>query len=425
MSEKHEMVFEIPAELISGFRGLSIDIGGSLMKFAYRGKEDKRINAGNQKPNTGRLHLVSFPKGEMKQALEYVRERADITRDGLSDTTTICSTGVGCAMWAASICEAFNVQLQNVSEFDCNVRSFYYLAHRLTRDQLIERFDYTTVTESIAEARGMRLLADMAIAAGMSRAKPSTGQSFDELTRRFIERSGDNVEGVGGREAGGSCGSEAAVPMAEAEPDMFPCMLVACGSGTMFSLIEKDGEFQIVDVLNRGGSSFLGLGNLILGVKTFTELIELASKGDNRNVDSFSDFMSTSKAFTKETNDLYHAMGSATSYLQFSFGHAIEANKGDLKSEDIALALLSHIVRDLLQSLVYLCQAHGIRRIFMLGGLCNHPFVRRVITAEFIIRTLTQRVFVENDQYIEIDFVKASAYIGAIGCAINDTEKFI
>jgi hypothetical protein len=61
----------------------------------------------------------------------------------------------------------------------------------------------------------------------------------------------------------------------------------------------------------------------------------------------------------------------------------------------------------------------------MLGGLCNHPFVRRVITADFVSRSLMQRVFMQNDHYIEMDFVKASAYIGAIGCAINDTEKFV
>jgi type II pantothenate kinase len=248
---------------------------------------------------------------------------------------------------------------------------------------------------------------------------PSSGRTFNDALRRVMDRSAAAASlATGGNR----------IPLVEAEPDVFPCLTVACGSAAMYTLVDKDGKYAVVDGLSNGGSAFLGLGNIAVGAKTFTELIELASKGDHRNVDFFNSFraMATGESLSKQENDLYKKVEStSSSYPLYCFGRAVGVNRDELKREDVARAVLNYVVRDIVKSVQFLCQIHGVGRVFFYGGLCNHPFVRSAVTAEFIYRMLFHRAVDEIDRYVEFDFIRPGAYLGALGCAVDDVEKFI
>jgi pantothenate kinase len=392
-----------------------VDVGGTLMKFVYRSKADVTDDAVG---NLNRLHLVAFNKHEMAEALAYIHQRADITTDGCSDgTATIYTAGTGSSELSAGISEGLGVQIENLSEFDCNPCAFYYLAHRLSRDQLLEPFVGEAIYEPMAEMRTMKLICDVSAASGLSRAKGNEGLSYQDAIQRLEQRASSTVD---------TAAPALVPPIAEAEPEIFPCLIVACGSSVMFTVISGDGEYHVVDGLYRCGSALLGLGNLILGTSSFEELVEMASRGDSHNVDKYTDFLVDSEHFTSDPNDLFYVLRSATSpFLLYSFGRAAAARKDELKREDIARSLLGYVIRDVIQSLQYLCLARHIRRVFFFGGFCDHPFVRRLITAEFVCRMLHMKIFDEIEDYIEFDFVKAGMYLGALGCAVNDVEKFL
>jgi len=61
--------------------------------------------------NYDHLHVVSFPRRELSSALEYVRQRASITRGSGDDARpTIHTTGVGCTQHGSLIADTFNVK---------------------------------------------------------------------------------------------------------------------------------------------------------------------------------------------------------------------------------------------------------------------------------------------------------------------------
>jgi pantothenate kinase len=417
------MVFTVPAELVSRFKGASLDIGGSLIKFVYRDIEDKDFNTNNAE--RGRLRLVSFPKCNLTEALDYVRQRVDISRnsddngDGPASPTVIYATGFGVPEMAPAISEALNVQIDfHIDEGEFNTRSFVYLARHLSRQELLEPFPVEATAEPLDHVNYvMQIFRGMP--EGIRSHVPSSGRTFNDALRRVMDRSA----AVASLATGGN-----RIPLVEAEPDVFPCLTVACGSAVMYTLVDKDGRYTLVDGLNNGGSAFLGLGNIAVGAKTFTELIQLASKGDHRNVDFFYSFraMASGESLSKQENDMYHKLESTTSsYPLYCFGRAVGVNRDELKREDVARAVLNYVVRDIVKSAQFLCQIHGVGRVFFYGGLCNHPFVRSAITAEFIYRMLFHRLAVEIDRYIEFDFIRPGTYLGALGCAVNDVEKFI
>ena len=62
-----------------------------------------------QETKLGHIHLVSFPRNEINEALEYIRENAEMTRVG-DEPTPIYTTGVGCTEFGKLICEKLNVK---------------------------------------------------------------------------------------------------------------------------------------------------------------------------------------------------------------------------------------------------------------------------------------------------------------------------
>ena len=76
-------------------------------------------------------------------------------------------------------------------------------------------------------------------------------------------------------------------PMHFVDPsdNIYPYLLVNIGSGVSFLKVSGPREYQRVGGTSLGGGTLWGLLSLLTGARTFDEMLELASKGDNSKVD--------------------------------------------------------------------------------------------------------------------------------------------
>jgi len=107
--------------------------------------------------------------------------------------------------------------LQQQAEYDCAVKAFIYLAAHLPIDELLEPVMDEAFEQMVLGMKNM-----IAIAAAHQ-----GGNSFFDP---HIDING--VEAALGRSS--SQVSAVGVPLCEAEPDMFPCLVVVCGSALAF-----------------------------------------------------------------------------------------------------------------------------------------------------------------------------------------------
>ncbi len=76
-------------------------------------------------------------------------------------------------------------------------------------------------------------------------------------------------------------------PMHFASPsdDIYPYLLVNIGSGVSFLKVSGPREYQRVGGTSLGGGTLWGLLSLLTGARTFDDMLDMASRGDNSKVD--------------------------------------------------------------------------------------------------------------------------------------------
>ena len=151
--------------------------------------------------------------------------------------------------------------------------------------------------------------------------------------------------------------------------DPYPYLLVNIGSGV--SMVRVDGpgdnEHARVSGSSLGGGTFWGLCRLLTGARSFDEMLELSSRGDNTRVD-----MLVGDIYGKDRD--YSAIGLAASTIASSFGKAAAA---DLDLEcydraDVAMALCRMVSYNI-GHLAYLnAKRYGLSRVFF--GKCGFFF---------------------------------------------------
>jgi pantothenate kinase len=415
MANVRELILTVPVELAERFSGLAIDMGGTLMKFVYRRKDETETVSG--KSTSSVLRLVSF-RSQLDVALDYVRQWADLRRNSEDGTVTIRATGLSSDTFRDAITNALDVKVEYLMETDCVVCAFTYLAHRLPRSELLEPFQKDAITEPMQDILSINAGYKSMVEAKVTKATSASNASLNEVVRCLLEKSSRVAENAASD-----------VALTEAEPDVFPCLFVVVGSTTSVQRIEKDGTFQLVDCSMHSGKSYFGIGKMLTGCQTFDDLIDMASKGNKRNVHQYTTAFSktdegswNSAADAATADNFYAEVKQPTPSLMYGFGEAADSDPGKLKPEDVAHAWLSHAASEIARSVQLACHLRRIKRVFFAGGFCSRPFVRHVITAEFAYRLLQQLACDEVGDYIDFDFVKAGECIGALGCAVADLQ---
>jgi len=377
-----------------------MDWGGSVLKAVIRSKENVEELQNDKVSKTGHLQLVHLATGFGAEGLSYIAEHASIT----SDSNPVYVTGLGCSANGKLICDKLNIKIENILEFDCFIKAFRYLAANLSRADLFDPFDVEATKEPMEIVMQQVAMMKEMIEQGQSSAENMNLDHFDPMA------------------SFGMVVNDSALPVSEVELDLYPCLLVMAGSGFGFMKVNSDGTFQLLDGSNRGGRTLQGLASILTGCQSYDQVVDLAAKGNNHNVDTFSDELFQSSGAVEGDDSMYVKASNLSPSLLYCFGKGVGSEASDFKPEDIARALVNKTVQDLVQTMSLICQAAGLKRVCLCGSFINSPFIRKVITTETVRRNLFLQALGQSG--IKLDFVKAGGHLGALGALITQFEKF-
>lgn len=194
----------------------------------------------------------------------------------------------------------------------------------------------------------------------------------------------------------------------KADPNIFPYILVNIGSGVSILKVESDEVFERLGGTATGGGTFWGLGCLLTNKRGFDELLQLAERGDHRNVDML-------------VRDIYGGdyvtQGLPGELIASSFGKATYNDKGQTKfsDADIARSLLLAISNDIGQIASLYATVHKMNKVYF-GGyfLRNHPLS---------MHTISYSIKYWSHGKVRPLFLRHEGYLGAIGAFLYGTEK--
>ncbi|KAK2586990.1 hypothetical protein KPH14_010961 [Odynerus spinipes] len=193
-------------------------------------------------------------------------------------------------------------------------------------------------------------------------------------------------------------------------PNIFPYMLVNIGSGVSILKVESDEVFERVGGTATGGGTFWGLGSLLTKGKGFDELLQLAERGDHRNVDMLvkdiygGDYTSQGLSGELIASSFGKAMFSCNNHEQLQFSEA-----------DIARSLLLTISNDIGQIASLYATVHNMDKVYF-GGyfLRNHPLS---------MHTISYSIKYWSHGKVKPLFLRHEGYLGAIGAFLYGTEQ--
>lgn len=185
--------------------------------------------------------------------------------------------------------------------------------------------------------------------------------------------------------------------------DPYPFMLVNIGSGVSILAVRGPDDYSRVSGTSLGGGTFLGLSRLLTNCTTFEEALELAAKGDNRNVDKLV------RDIYGGDYDRFHLSGDivASSFGQMNLTEKIAA----ASKEDLAKATLMMITNNIGSIARLCCRSEGIERVVFVGNFLriNTVAMKSLATAmEFWSGGTSRALFCEHE-----------GYFGAVGCLLE------
>ncbi|ORX72950.1 fumble-domain-containing protein, partial [Linderina pennispora] len=184
-----------------------------------------------------------------------------------------------------------------------------------------------------------------------------------------------------------------------ASDDFFPYMLVNIGSGVSILKVTSENEYERISGTSLGGGTLWGLLNLLTGVRSFDEMLEMTKTGDNTKVDMMvGDIYGTNydKIGLKATNIASTMAGVYRKSLDKQFDDA-----------DIARSLL-YMVSNNIGQIAYLnARLHNVKRIYF-GGyfIRGHPLT---------MHTLSYAINFWSKGEMRALFLRHEGFLGATG----------
>jgi type II pantothenate kinase len=167
-------------------------------------------------------------------------------------------------------------------------------------------------------------------------------------------------------------------------------LVVSLGTGTSVLAVGEGGAVRVGGT-GLGGGTILGLGRLLLGARTFTEIVSLASRGQRRSVDLV-------------VSDIYRG----DSPLRGDLTASNFAKLGSTEPQDLAHALIGLVGENVALVSAGLARLAGAD-VVLYGGstLSENPALRGVLERTTTLAGLTAR------------FLVRGAYCGAVGAALG------
>ncbi|KAK2143874.1 hypothetical protein LSH36_806g02017 [Paralvinella palmiformis] len=144
------------------------------------------------------------------------------------------------------------------------------------------------------------------------------------------------------------------------------------------------------------------------GIKTFPELIDLATKGDGSHlhIQIKHQLFGAGDVYDKIPGD----------FMVYSFGQAASKDRENFSKEDIAAALVGMLAEDLAQTCHLTAASHNISHLYLCGSVVGaSPYIRQHMKTILSVRDILNS---QSKQYHSY-FLKFGGYYGAIGALLK------
>eukprot|EP00920_Eleutheroschizon_duboscqi_P039139 GHVT01094180.1.p1 GENE.GHVT01094180.1~~GHVT01094180.1.p1 ORF type:complete len:271 (+),score=7.38 GHVT01094180.1:258-1070(+) len=201
------------------------------------------------------------------------------------------------------------------------------------------------------------------------------------------------------------------------QPLMLPCILALLGTSNGCIVIREDGTFRLVELTWKGGRTFHALAKMLTGETDFEKIIEMASKGNRRNIDNaLTDTMPTTTGPDNPYDKQAYGHSDLPSHIM---GTMIHKDKETVNHADLLDSLLSMFVADFAQMNHLVALVRNIPRLYFCGSLVVHEHIRRLITRELTIRRLALN---HDREPVVFEFLKHGGNLGAIGAYLSNIQ---
>lgn len=337
---------------------ISVDIGGTLTKLVYFSASTLEGTKSG-----GKLHFRDFQTGTFEtEALVFMIRlvRKSIVKKHLPPITYIMATGGGAHKFHKLMNSAFKknrlpMHIVKKDEMECLIKGLDWLITKIPN----EIFTYDLAEDNI----------------------------------RFIES-----------------------PYPEND-HIYPYLLVNIGSGV--SMIKVTGlgpdGFERIGGSSLGGGTLWGLLLLLTDANDYNEMLEMAQRGSNENVDLLvGDIYGTSyNKIGLKLNHIASSFAKVFKKLRFSLPEKkllVPEKLAQFKQEDIARSLLYLISNNIAQIAYLQAQRFGLKRIYF-GGSYISGHVQTIHTLSYALN------FWSNGE-MQSYFLRHEGYLGSVGAFV-------
>lgn len=309
-------------------RCLGIDIGGSLVKIAYSSsyecktslfKEDETIYEVDEKlSRVPTLNFIKFETKYIEAALDYMEKNLTASKE-FNQGKCIKATGGGAHKYKEFIRQKLGISVEKEDEMECLINGCNFLLRHIPNEVFTIDFD------------------------------------TNELEFKSSSQH---------------------------ESDIFPYLLVNIGSGVSILKVESEKSYQRVGGSTIGGATLWGLGSLLTDAVGFDEIMELAERGDNKEVDMLIKdiYGGNYEALGLDNELIASSMGKVTRSELDGLGGSREEYLKKFKQEDLVKSILLMICYDVTHLASLYARLYNIKRVYF-GGY----FIRTVrLTMRFL-----------------------------------------
>ncbi|CAK7272124.1 hypothetical protein SEPCBS57363_004972 [Sporothrix epigloea] len=218
---------------------IAVDIGGTLAKVVYFSRETASADPG------GRLNFLSFETDKIDDCIDFLldlKQRHLAANGSRPSELCVMATGGGAYKYYDRIRTRMGTNVLSEDEMECLIIGRSSLCFSVLMSPFPVTFAY--------------------------HGHPGLDFFIAEIPREVFTYSETD-------------------PMHFAAPtdDLYPYMLVNIGSGVSMLKVSGPHKYERVGGTSLGGGTLWGLLSLLTGARSFEEMLELASRGDNSRVD--------------------------------------------------------------------------------------------------------------------------------------------
>jgi len=185
--------------------------------------------------------------------------------------------------------------------------------------------------------------------------------------------------------------------------NLYPYLLVSIGTGVSILRVDGPRKQERISGSTIGGGTYWGLCRLLTGSDSFSDVLNLAMKGDPSKVD-----MMVGDIYG-ENSDALEKIGLPSDIVASSFGKLVtKQNPSEgIKEEDLARALLLMVTNNIGQVAHLNAKLYKTRKIYFVGTFLQHNIISQ--------QRLAYSIDYWSQGKMEAQFLEHEGYFGALG----------